>query len=291
MSQPADIPIVTKLRKDEMYRVVVKPQGMCTTRDVSSNTHPSLEGQDAMLIASRCGKVVGKRAKYKKASPVHRLDAGTGGLVICSENKTMESILKRYFQDHLVKKRYRCVVVGKVEDDEGIIDHPLKGKDSQTKYKVVSCVENEKYTHLTTLDCFPVQGRRHQIRKHMQVLGHPIVNDHRYGSKLDDKEDWPPWQFLWAMEVQFPDPYIALKTWLSTSNKEGTSNGDDDDEELSLRFVDKAHKVLDDVDMASIPLITVTTEEPEYFEEFRQQKKRKCESEQVETEKKRQKAE
>ena len=111
--------------------------------------------------------------------------------------------LGNLYRDKTIQKRYRAIVFGKVENDEGVIDIPVDSKVAKTIYKVVSrtvacddilkemCAgggegreEGEKIPSspsiITTIDLWPVTGRTHQLRKHCLFIGHPIWGDRRY---------------------------------------------------------------------------------------------------------------
>ena len=116
---------------------------------------------------------------YKKAIPCHRLDSSTGGLVVCSKNRPAEVCIKMCFRQKLIKKRYRAIVPGRLEPKEGSLATPCGGKESLTKYNVVEYTRSARYGWISTVDCWPVTGRKHQIRKHLMVAGHAILGDRR----------------------------------------------------------------------------------------------------------------
>ena len=278
-----DVAIEVVCRDPEKYRVVVKPQGMETAPDGGVSGYPCLQKQDCLLIPSRWGHhVEGEAAKYKKAKPCHRLDAGTGGLVLCSETKQAERTIRMLFEERRVKKRYRALVVGRLAPETGVIDRALKGKESSTAYKVVQYTESKQWGCITTVDLFPKEGRRHQLRKHLQSVGHPILGDRHYSfasSWPDDgpHSDWPPSQFLWALEMWFPDPSATMlcsrgcpgtkkepDTALGTDGIEVTAN---DSETLggAVSGTVLLQQVVDDV-----PMVHVCIPEPQLFDRFRQ---------------------
>ncbi len=121
---------------------------------------------------------------------VHRLDMCTSGLMVLAKNKPAESALKKQFQFRLTHKVYYARVWGHVEQEEGVIELPLicdwpnrpkqkvcfeDGKPSKTLFQVAK--REEKTTIVRLL---PITGRSHQLRVHMQALGHPIVGDEFY---------------------------------------------------------------------------------------------------------------
>ncbi len=130
-------------------------------------------------------------AELGLALVVHRLDMSTSGLVIFARHTEAQSKLARAFQERKVEKQYEATVEGTVLADEGTVDLPLRcdwpnrprqmvcyewGKPAITRYKVV-----ERGSDATQMHLFPVTGRSHQLRVHMQAIGHPILGDELYG--------------------------------------------------------------------------------------------------------------
>jgi tRNA pseudouridine32 synthase/23S rRNA pseudouridine746 synthase len=123
---------------------------------------------------------------------VHRLDFDTSGLLVMARGKAMHRCLSILFQDRHVDKRYLAVVAGQLTPECGevclplIVDWPNRprhkvdletGKPSLTRYRVHSydAAEQSSRVELT-----PETGRTHQLRLHMQALGHPILGDSLY---------------------------------------------------------------------------------------------------------------
>lgn len=124
---------------------------------------------------------------------VHRIDKNTTGLLVMAKNqKSMAHLAKQFFK-HTVHRRYIALAWGNFEKEEGTIvahvgrhqrfrklfttypegDH---GKDAITHYKVL-----QKFNYVTLVECRLETGRTHQIRVHMQWIGHPLFNDEFYG--------------------------------------------------------------------------------------------------------------
>ena len=139
--------------------------------------------------------------KYPDATgplTVHRLDMSTSGLMLIAKTKEHHEFLQRQFIKRKVKKRYIAVLDGIVENDEGIIDLPLRvdlndrprqlvcyehGKNAVTKWKVIERKENKTLIHF-----FPITGRTHQLRVHAahpSGLNTPIIGDDLYGKKAN----------------------------------------------------------------------------------------------------------
>jgi tRNA pseudouridine32 synthase/23S rRNA pseudouridine746 synthase len=121
---------------------------------------------------------------------VHRLDMATSGIVLLPQSHAALSDLSKQFQARSIAKRYCALIYGKPQSDQGTVDLPLicdwpnrpkqmvcheSGKPSQTRYKV-SGAEGTN----TRVLLYPITGRSHQLRVHMQSLGHPILGDYFY---------------------------------------------------------------------------------------------------------------
>ena len=127
------------------------------------------------------------RPRYKylgKPRVVHRLDAATGGILVLAKTKEAERHLKGSFATHeKCRKRYRALLLGRLEPTTGRVDLAVDGREAITHYSVLqyhSC-KYERTGWVTVVDLFPKTGRRHQLRKHMKSLGHSIWGDKRYG--------------------------------------------------------------------------------------------------------------
>lgn len=163
--------------EDEELIIVNKPSGLRVIPDRFDQSLPSLN----RLLEARHGS---------KIWVVHRLDKDTSGVICFAKNEHSHRYLSMLFQDHNIGKFYAGLVSGIVIPSEGRIEsaigeHPAvfgkmtvskKGKLAVTDYKVV-----EQWP-LYSLVQFQIHtGRTHQIRVHMQSIGHPIVCDELYG--------------------------------------------------------------------------------------------------------------
>ena len=132
------------------------------------------------------------QTQYPDAMIVHRLDCDTSGLLVMARGKEMHRRLSILFQNRQVEKRYIAVVDGKLAQDSGQVDLPLivdwpnrplhkvdfeTGKPSLTLYRVLSY---DAAGHCSRIELTPQTGRTHQLRVHMQALGHPILGDSLY---------------------------------------------------------------------------------------------------------------
>ncbi len=108
---------------------------------------------------------------------VHRLDRAAAGLMVFAHRKTVAAKLSLAFQQRRVKKHYRVTVCGKLEGP-GTIELALDGKSAVSHYRVLSFDEQ---LQLTSLDVEIETGRKHQIRRHLSSIGHPVLGDRLYG--------------------------------------------------------------------------------------------------------------
>ena len=142
------------------------------------------------------------QAEYPDALIVHRLDRDTSGLLVLARGKAMHRRLSILFQNRKVDKRYVAVVAGKFAESVGeiclplIVDWPnrprhkvdfVTGKPSLTFYRVLGYCASEDASRV---ELTPETGRTHQLRLHMQALGHPILGDTLYaGAEARAKAD------------------------------------------------------------------------------------------------------
>ncbi|HCC05902.1 TPA: hypothetical protein DEP94_00865 [Candidatus Nomurabacteria bacterium] len=128
---------------------------------------------------------------------VHKLDRETSGVIVVAKTKEVFDELKEQFTNHSIKKTYIAVVEGNVKEDNFVIDAPLGRNKKDYKQQVnpsnprgelrsaITEVEIIKRNDNTTLvKLIPKTGRTHQLRAHMTYIGHPIVGDIAYGSKI-----------------------------------------------------------------------------------------------------------
>ena len=136
------------------------------------------------------------QAQHTGALVVHRLDMSTSGLMLFALHADAQRALQRAFERRQVAKRYEAVVQGWLADDEGSCNAPLRldwparprqvvdwagGKPSCTHWRVLQRLGDAAAAQ-TRMALEPVTGRSHQLRVHMQTLGHPIIGDELYGT-------------------------------------------------------------------------------------------------------------
>lgn len=159
--------------EDHFLAVINKPAGI----PVSGNQHRTIENSLAFNLApSTCPDAL----KYARA--VHRLDAGTSGLLLVAKTVSTEISLKRQFEKHEIKKEYTALVSGCPGSGSGGIDLPIEGQEAHSDYKIISSAPNPRCEWLTLMHLEPRTGRTHQLRKHMASIDCPIVGDEIYNN-------------------------------------------------------------------------------------------------------------
>ena len=118
----------------------------------------------------------------RPAYPVHRLDRAASGLILLAHNKESATAFLQMFRQHSITKHYRVVVEGRLVPDAlpMPVNQPLDGKPAETLV-LESAHDPEKNT--TTLRVAITTGRKHQIRRHLSMLGHAVVGDRLYGAR------------------------------------------------------------------------------------------------------------
>jgi len=144
---------------------------------------------------------------------VHRLDKDTSGVLVAAKNDFTHLSLARQFQQRAMTKKYLALVHGQVSPPEGVINAPIgrhpvhrkkmavlpAGKPAVTRYRVLEYAGSCSFLEITL-----ETGRTHQIRVHMQHIGHPVVGDTLYGRK---REPFPLYgQALHAAVLGFVHP-------------------------------------------------------------------------------------
>ena len=186
---PQNIPLNIVFEDNDLM-IINKPVGM-VVHPGSGNPDNTLINAVAWHLKYNCPEI--DESALPRYGLVHRIDKNTSGLIVIAKTqKTMSELAKQFF-DHTVHRRYVAVVWGNFDQPEGTItghvgrhqrfrklftvypegDH---GKEAITHYKVL-----ENFNYVTVVECRLETGRTHQIRVHMQYIGHPLFNDDFYG--------------------------------------------------------------------------------------------------------------
>ena len=173
--------------------------------------HPTKSHSENTIANGVTDYIINQNEKVKIRF-VNRLDMNTSGLVIVAKNAYAHHTLSKDMSDDKVEKKYITIVKGIVENDFGTIDEPIyrptedsikrvvddRGQASVTHYKVM-----ERLNDATILEIKLETGRTHQIRVHMDHIGHGIIGDELYGY-VD--EDLINRQALHAYSLKFEQP-------------------------------------------------------------------------------------
>jgi 23S rRNA pseudouridine1911/1915/1917 synthase len=205
--RPQDIPLEI-VHEDEALLVVNKPPGLVV--------HPGSGNWQGTLLNALLAHAP-QLAQLPRAGIVHRLDKDTSGLLVVARTLAAHTDLVRQMQARRIARVYLAAVHGRVARD-GLVDAPVgrhpvhrtrmavvaSGKPAVTHYSVA-----ERYAHATLLRCRLETGRTHQIRVHLDSIGHPLIGDPVYGGrKSRSARGVPPFprQALHAEELALRHP-------------------------------------------------------------------------------------
>lgn len=196
---------------DDTVIVVDKPAGLVV--------HPGAGNMDGTLVSgllARFPDVLGVGEDPIRPGIVHRLDAGSSGLLVVARTDQAAEHLIEQFADHSATRRYDSVVWGVPDAPHGIIDAPIGrdrgdplrmavvagGRPARTDYRVIGTYSEPAL--VSRLECRLETGRTHQIRVHLASIGHPLVGDPTYSQRRPNLGLDRP--FLHAAELAFVHP-------------------------------------------------------------------------------------
>jgi 23S rRNA pseudouridine1911/1915/1917 synthase len=192
--------------EDPMLLVINKPVGLVV--------HPGSGNPRGTLLNALLHRVP-QVAELPRAGIVHRLDKDTSGLLVVAKTLAAHTDLVRQLQARTVKREYLALVYGEIDRD-GTVNAPLArdpfnrvkrtvhhaGKEAVTHYEVM-----ERFPGVTLVRCKLETGRTHQIRVHMQHIGHPLVGESVYASSRRTHNRIPfPRQALHAEKLGLVHP-------------------------------------------------------------------------------------
>lgn len=145
---------------------------------------------------------------------VHRLDKDTAGLLVVAKNDFTHVKLQEQLVDHTLSRKYYALVLGVISEDNGQIIAPI-GRDKQNRQKMAVDLRNGKeaetsfrvlkrFSNSTLVECVLKTGRTHQIRVHMNYIGHPVIGDPLYGK--GNRLIYDDGQLLYAHYIKFIHP-------------------------------------------------------------------------------------
>jgi 23S rRNA pseudouridine1911/1915/1917 synthase len=200
LPEPIPVPVV---HEDASVLVVNKPAGLVV--------HPA-KGHYTGTLANGVvhhWRQIGIRAKFR---PVHRLDQFTSGLLVIAKDPFAHSKLTERLKRRLLIREYLAVVHGVIPTEEMTIEEPIGLPEAGTNKRIVHAAGKSAVTRLRVVERLPTAtivrlrletGRTHQIRVHMEWLGHPLFGDPLYGIGKPDGIDR---QALHAIRLGFQHP-------------------------------------------------------------------------------------
>ena len=164
--------------EDPALLVLEKPSGLLSQPGLAPELKASL--------------ITAVQSEWPEARLVHRLDRDTSGLIVVARSALVHRALSQAFAERRVEKRYVADVSGVPDGEEGWIDHPIAkrqhrpplygvdpaGKPCRTHWRL-----SAQHSSCSRLALQPLTGRSHQLRVHLQALGHPILGDPLYGER------------------------------------------------------------------------------------------------------------
>lgn len=185
---PENIPLDIVYEDDDLL-IINKPAGL-----VVHPGHGHYSGTLINALAFHLGIDPGTPQDDERMGIlVHRIDKNTSGLLVVAKNDEAQMDLARQFFYHTIERKYVALVWGNIEDESGTVEGNI-GRDpndrmrfkvfpdgSQGKRAVTHFRVLERFGYTTLVECVLETGRTHQIRVHMNHIGHPLFNDDRYG--------------------------------------------------------------------------------------------------------------
>ncbi len=193
--------------EDSDVAIINKPKNLVV--------HPSSTTKEATLVNGLLYELedLSSINGVERPGIVHRIDKDTTGLLMVAKNDKASKSLTEQLKNHTCKRTYHALVYGVINEDKGKIDAPIArskedrkkmavdkdGKNAVTNFKVL-----KRFKNFTYIECQLETGRTHQIRVHLEYIGHPLVGDKVYGHKRKIVGDQG--QFLHAKTIGFVHP-------------------------------------------------------------------------------------
>ena len=221
--EPENIPLDVVYEDDDVI-VINKANGM-VVHPAPGNYHGTLVNA-LMYHFKNLSNINGSL----RPGIVHRIDADTTGLLMVAKNDKAHEILAKELEEKKTKRKYIALVWGVIEEDTATIDAPIGRDDKDRKKMAVTGSGKEARTHIevlkrfkdaTLIECVLETGRTHQIRVHLNYIGHPLVNNPVYGRRklIDDSG-----QCLHAKELGFIHPKTKKEMYFTSELPECFTN-------------------------------------------------------------------
>ncbi len=209
------------LYEDDDVVAVDKPLG------VAAHPSPGWTGPTVVQGLAARGTRIATSGAAERQGVVHRLDAGTTGVMVVAKSERAYTVLKRAFKERRVDKRYGALVQGHPDPTRGTIDAPIDRHPSSDYRFAVVAGGRPSITHYDTVEAFRAAtlldvrletGRTHQIRVHMAAVRHPCVGDLTYGAdpvlarRLGLTRQW-----LHARQLSFHHPVSGERVTITST--------------------------------------------------------------------------
>lgn len=194
--------IPTLLCGEDTYSVWYKPHGMLS--------HGSKWGDHCSIIRW----VEQHHQPQRPCFLIHRLDRAASGIIAIGHNKKSTAAICQLFEKRQIEKRYQAIVSGRFPEGETEVNTPIDNKPART---IINVSEYHQLKDQSLVDITIETGRKHQIRRHLSSLGHPIIGDRQYNN-ASITETSPDLQ-LRAYYLRFICP-ITQKNQSVTLNKD-----------------------------------------------------------------------
>ncbi|OMH32686.1 pseudouridine synthase [Motiliproteus sp. MSK22-1] len=217
------------LYRDDDYIVINKPSGLLVHRS-------EIDKRETRFALQMLRDQIGQRVY-----PVHRLDKPTSGVLVFALHSGAASKLQQAFSERQVNKEYMAVVRG-YAPESGIIDYALSDKREKEEKRHADDLREpqpalSEYQRIATIELpfstgrfstsryslvrvVPETGRKHQIRRHLHHIAHPIIGDTRYGEGRHNRlfrEQFQSYRLLlWSRSVSFSHPFTGEEIQVST---------------------------------------------------------------------------
>jgi 23S rRNA pseudouridine1911/1915/1917 synthase len=240
-AEPPKVPFEVVYEDDDLM-VVDKPAGVVV--------HPAPGHRGPTLAEALAGRAAGG-PDPGRAGIVHRLDRDTSGLMLVAKTEAAHAALQRMIREREVTREYLALVSGHPDAESGTIEAPI-GRDRarRTVQSTHTDKGREAVTHFRVLERFPrtsllevrlETGRTHQIRAHLEAIGHPVCGDAAYGGADCGRRLGLKRQFLHSYRLMFSHPTsgefvtceskppVDLRPILDAAKREPVSGGPDGD--------------------------------------------------------------
>lgn len=177
---------ITVLLEDRDFLVINKPAGMLANGPDSAESRLREERGENGLRAA------------------HRLDRDTSGCLLVARSDAAFEQAVSVFRNRKIGKTYRVIAAGQVGSAERVITFPLDGQTAITRIRTISSNREATYLNVEI-----ETGRTHQIRRHLAMIGHPVLGDRQHATRnqLPDRHLTIPRQMLHSLELSFRHPY------------------------------------------------------------------------------------